>query len=53
MQMRQGRHPVIHALDCPLSSLFDPCPAQGYTGLIVAGGHGGFQAVLRAPADFV
>lgn len=26
---------------------------QGYTGLIVAGGHGGFQAVLRAPADFV
>ncbi len=27
-------------------------PKQGYTGLIVAGGHGGFQEVMRAPADF-
>lgn len=26
--------------------------AQGYTGLIVGGGLGGFQTVLRAPADF-
>ncbi|KAL6751872.1 chaperonin 10-like protein [Haematococcus lacustris] len=26
--------------------------AQGYTGLIVNGNNGGFQSVLRAPADF-
>jgi hypothetical protein len=25
---------------------------QGYTGMIVAGNHGGFQAVLRMPAEF-